>query len=125
MKLNLNQYPAAIAQAALNVNELDYQIAEAQRHVSRLEGNADMVVAFEASLKNDNQRKARRFEVLQVNPEYERAIERVMRLTTEKANALARLEHLRNEFGVSKLEARLSLVQKLTGLDEVRELVEI
>lgn len=122
MKLALSQYPAAIVQAAQATNELDYQIAEVKQHLARLEGNADMVVAFEANLKNDNQRRARRFEVLQVNQEYQRALDAVTRLTTEKANAMARLEHLRNEFSVAKLEARLAIAQQLTGL-ESRELV--
>jgi leucyl-tRNA synthetase len=122
MKLSLSQYPAAIAQAAEIANELDFQIAEVKQHIARLEGNADMVVAFEANLKNDNQRKARRFEVLQANPEYQRALDAVTRISTEKANALARLEHLRNEFSVAKLEARLSIAQTLMGL-ESRELV--
>lgn len=122
MKLSLSQYPSAIAQAAQAANEMDYQIAEVRQHIARLEGNADMVVAFETGLKNDNQRKARRFEVLQVNQEYQRAIDALNRLTTEKANALARLERLRNEFSVAKLEARLTIAQQLTGL-ESRELV--
>lgn len=122
MKLNLSQYPSAIVQAAQAVNEMDYQIAEVRQHIARLEGNADMVVAFETGLKNDNQRKARRFEVLQVNHEYQRAIDALNRLSTEKANALARLEHLRNEFSVAKLEARMAIAQQLTGL-ESRELV--
>jgi len=122
MKLSLSQYPGAIAQAAQAVNEMEYQIAEVRQHIAKLEGNADMVVAFETALKNENQRKARRFEVLQVNHEYQRALDALNRLSTEKANALARLEHLRNEFSVAKLEARLTIAQHLTGL-ESRELV--
>jgi uncharacterized small protein (DUF1192 family) len=122
MKLSLSQYPGAIAQAAQAVNELDHQIAEVRQHIARLEGNADMVVAFETALKNDNQRKARRFEVLQVNQEYQRAMDAANRLTTDKANALARLEYLRNEFSVAKLEARMTIAQQLMGL-ESRELV--
>jgi len=122
MKLSLSQYPSAIAQAAQAANEMDYQIAEVRQHIARLEGSADMVVAFETGLKNDNQRKARRFEVLQVNHEYQRALDSLNRLTTEKANAIARLEHLRNEFSVAKLEARLTIAQQLIGL-ESRELV--
>jgi hypothetical protein len=122
MKLSLGQYPSAIAQAAQAANEMEYQIAEARQHVARLEGNADMVVAFEAALKNENQRKARRFEVLQVNQEYQRGVDAVNRLTIEKANAIARLEHLRNEFSVAKLEARLAIAQQLVGL-ESREFV--
>lgn len=122
MKLSLGQYPSAIAQAAQAVNEMEHQIAEVRQHIARLEGNADMVVAFETNLKNDNQRKARRFEVLQVNHEYQRALDALNRLTTEKSNAIARLEHLRNEFSVAKLEARLQIAQQLVGM-EARELV--
>jgi phage shock protein A len=122
MKLSLNQYPSAIAQAAQVVNELDHQIAETRQHIARLEGNADRIVAFEANLKNDNQRRARRFEVLQVNPEYPRACDVLNRLITDKSHAVARLEHLRNEFNVAMLETRMAIAQQLVGL-ESRELV--
>ncbi len=122
MKLRLDQYPAAIAQAAHHVNELEQNITDIRIHIARLEGNADMVVAFETALKNDNQRKARRFEVLQVNQEYQRALDALNRAATEKANAIAHLEHLRNEFSVAKLETRLAIAQHLVGLDS-RELV--
>ncbi len=122
MKLTLSQYPTAIAQAAQAVNEVEHQINEARQHLGRLEGNADRVVAFEANLKNDNQRRARRFEVLQANLEYQHANTALNRLTTDKAHATARLEHLRNEFSVAKLETRLAIAQKLVGL-ESRELV--
>lgn len=122
MKLSLSQYPGAIAQAAQAVNELEHRLAEARFHLSRLEGNADRIVAFEAALKNDNQRRARRFEVLQINSEYKHAVDALNRLSTEKANALARLELLRNEFSVARLETQLAIAQKLTGL-ESRELV--
>lgn len=53
----------------------------------RFEGNADRVAAFEMDLKNDPQRKARRFEVLLVNQEYQKAIDTQIRLTLDKANA--------------------------------------
>ncbi|PZV12181.1 MAG: hypothetical protein DCF22_12910 [Leptolyngbya sp.] len=91
-------------------------------HLARLEGNADKISAFEANLKNDNQRRARRFEILQANHEYRHACDAINRLNTEKAHAVARLEHLRNEFSVAKLETRLAIAQKLIGL-ETRELV--
>jgi hypothetical protein len=119
MRLNLDQYPTTIKQAAQNVNEIEHQLSEVRLHLSRLEGNADMVVAFETNLKNDHQRKARRFEVLQTNAEYERGMRVLMHLTTDKANALAQLEYLRNEFSVAKLQVRQDIAQKLTGFEEV------
>jgi hypothetical protein len=122
MKLSLSQYPSAIAQTAESVNEIEHQLMEARQHIARLEGSADRVVAFEINLKNDNQRRARRFEVLQANLEYKHACDSLNRLTTEKSRATARLEHLRNEFSVAKLETRLQIAQQLIGL-ETRELV--
>ena len=122
MTMQLSHYPAAIAQAAQRVNELDSQLMAVQMLINRVEGNADRIVAFDPDLKNDNQRKAHRFEVLLTNQEYQTALNTLMRLTAEKANALAHLEYLRNQFSVAKLEARLAIAQQLTDF-ESRELV--
>jgi phosphopantetheine adenylyltransferase len=122
MRFTLAQYPAAIAQAAQAVNEIDHRISEVKQHLTKLDGNAEMVVAFDVTLKNDNQRKARRFEVLQVNPEFDKGTKTLNRLTTDRANAMAMLEQLRNEFAVAKLEAQTHMTEKLVGT-EYRELV--
>lgn len=120
--MRLSEYPAAIAQAAEAVNSWDQRIAQLRQELSRLEGNADMIVAFEESLKNENQRKARRFEILQVNPDYQQLLDKLIQFTTEKSNKLAALERLRNQFSVAKLEVRWAIAEKLIGL-EARELV--
>jgi hypothetical protein len=122
MRFILSQYPAAIAQAAQAVNEIDHRINEIKLHLNKMDGNAEMVVAFDVTLKNDNQRKARRFEVLQANPEFEKATKTNNRLTTDRANAMAMLEQLRNEFHVGKLEAQTAMTDKLVGTD-LHELV--
>ena len=122
MTMELNHYPGAIAQAAQRVNELDSEIMAVQQLLDRVEGNADSRSAFDADLKNDLQRKARRFEVLLTDREYQTAINTLMRLTAEKANALAHLEYLRNQFSVAKLETRRAIAQQLTDF-ESRELV--
>ncbi|MBD0386474.1 hypothetical protein H6G96_24365 [Nostoc sp. FACHB-892] len=120
--MQLSHYPAAIAQAAQRANEIDSQLMAVQHQINRFEGNADRVAAFEIDLKNDAQRKARRFEVLLVNQEYQKAIDTQIRLTIDKANAIGHLEYLRNQFSVAKLEARLAIAQQLSDL-ESRELV--
>jgi hypothetical protein len=43
MPMQLNHYPAAIAQAAQRVNEIDSQIMAVQHLINREEGNADRV----------------------------------------------------------------------------------
>ncbi|MEH2296175.1 hypothetical protein [Nostoc sp.] len=120
--MQLSHYPGAIAQAAQRANEIDSQLMAVQHQVNRFEGNADRVAAFEMDLKNDAQRKARRFEVLLVNQEYQKSIDTQIRLTVDKANAIAHLEYLRNQFSVAKLEARLAIAQQLSDF-ESRELV--
>ena len=122
MTMELNHYPGAIAQAAQRVNELDSEIMAVQQLLDRVEGNADSRSAFDIDLKNDLQRKARRFEVLLTDREYQTAINTLMRLTAERANALAHLEYLRNQFSVAKLETRRAIAQQLTDF-ESRELV--
>jgi len=115
--MNMSQYPAAIAQAAQTVNDLDSQIQAVQLNIHRLEASIDKQIAFDAELKNESQRKARRFELLEVNLEYQHALNTVMRLTNQKANAVANLEYLRNQFSVAKLEARLAIARQLNGSD--------
>jgi uncharacterized protein (UPF0128 family) len=122
MRFTMNQYPAAIAQAAQAVNEIDHRINEAKLHLNKLDGNAEMIIAFDVTLKNDNQRKARRFEVLQANQEFEKATKLLNRLTTDRANAVAMLEQLRNEFAVAKLQAQTTMAERLVGT-EFHELV--
>jgi hypothetical protein len=122
MRFTLSQYPSAIAQAAQAVNEIDHRLGEVKHHLNRLDGNAEMIVAFDVMLKNDNQRKARRFEVLQVNPEFDQATKSLNRLSTDRANAMAMLEQLRNEFTVAKLTAQTTMAERLVGT-EFRELV--
>ncbi|KZL51235.1 hypothetical protein A2T98_03315 [Nodularia spumigena CENA596] len=120
--VELSHYPSAIAEAAQRVNEINSQLMAVQQQIDRFEGNADRAAAFDVDLKNDAQRKARRFEVLLVNHEYQQAMDTQIRLTGEKANAIAHLEYLRNQFSVAKLSARLAIAQQLTDF-ESRELV--
>jgi hypothetical protein len=122
LMMQLSHYPAAIAQAAQRANEIDSQLMAVQHQINRFEGNADRAAAFDIDMKNDAQRKARRFEVLLVNQEYQKAMDTLIRLSAEKANAIAHLEYLRNQFSVAKLEARLAIAQQLTDF-ESRELV--
>ncbi|MFB2934250.1 hypothetical protein ACE1B6_03145 [Aerosakkonemataceae cyanobacterium BLCC-F154] len=118
--LKLSDYPVAIARTAQAIAELDYELSALRQVISAFECKADLIVGNDANLKNDTQRKARRFALLQVNQEYQKAQELSAKLATEKTNAVAHLEYLRNQFSVAKLEARLMIAQQLSGL-EVRE----
>jgi hypothetical protein len=114
--MNLSDYPQHIAQAAQLVNELDSKILQARHQMHEQEGQAEAAVAFENDLKNENQRRARRFLLLQTNQEYQHLQQNLMQLTTAKANAMAELERLRNGFSAAKLQARQQIVQQLAVL---------
>ena len=120
--LKLSEYPVAIAQAAAKIVELDYELSALRQLIVALEGRANIIVVSDSRLKNFAQRKARRFELLQFNREYQKALHLISELAAEKSNAIAHLEYLRNEFSVAKLEARLAIAQQLCRL-ESKELV--
>lgn len=120
--LKLSDYPYAISQAAQTITEIDYELSAIRQLISTFEGNADIIVAADIKLKTEAQRRARRFELLQFNQEYQKALDLLTQLNIEKANAIAKLEYLRNQFTVAKLEARFAIAQLLAGL-EAREFV--
>ena len=113
--MNLSDYPQRIAQAAQLVNELDGKILKMRHHLHEHEGQAEAAVAFENDLKNENQRRARRFLLLQMNQEYQHLQQNLMQLTTAKANAMAELERLRNGFSAAKLQTRYQIVQQIAA----------
>jgi hypothetical protein len=115
--MNLSDYPQQIAQAAHLVNQLDRNILQVRHYLHQQEGQAEAAVAFENDLKNENQRKARRFLLLQTNQKYQDLQQNLIQLTTAKANAMAELERLRNSFSAAKLQARQQVVQQLSLLD--------
>lgn len=120
--MKLNYYPDAIARALEGVNEFDQKVTRLRQTMAHVEGEAELIVAFDTNLKNEDQRKARRFQILSTHANYESLQEQFVRLTTERSNAIAQLERLRDQFNVAKLEARLAIVEKLSMV-ESRELV--
>jgi hypothetical protein len=121
--MDLDQYPAAIAEAAHPVSELEARLTTLKRHQADLEGRADLQTAFDPELKNELQRKAKRFELLN-EPEYGNVMQCIGLLTHEKATAVTTLERLRNEFAAAKLQIRQRIAELITDPDS-RELVGI
>jgi DNA polymerase IIIc chi subunit len=114
--MKLSDYPPQIAQAARLVNELDSKLLQVRHQMHEEEGQAEAAVAFENDLKNENQRKARRFLLLQTNQKHQDLQQQFMQLTMAKANAMTELERLRNGFTAAKLQARQQMVYQLAIL---------
>lgn len=120
----MTDLPRAIAEAAEQVTTSNYELAKLQLQVKGLENMADMEVAVDPELKNELQRKARRIAILEEQVEYRNLQEEIIVATQEKQRRENRLELLRNQFSVAKLEARLTIVGHLAGA-EGRELLGV
>jgi UDP-N-acetyl-D-mannosaminuronate dehydrogenase len=121
--MNLDQYPAAIAESAQPVNELEARLVTLRQQQADLESQADLQIAFDPELKNELQRKVRRSELLS-SSEYWQVVQAIALLSQEKATALTMLERLRNEFTVAKLHLRRHIAELIVDPDS-RELVGV
>lgn len=122
MQLSLGQYPAAIAKVSNQILAIDEQIQEFKMRGEAIESGIELVVAFDAELKNDSQRKAKKLQGLQASTHYQQAITALSRLGNDRTDLVNQLEQLRGEFSVAKLEFRAAIAEKLIGL-ESRDLI--
>lgn len=117
MKLQLSAYPAAIEQNATRLASLDRQLAQTKQAMELAETRVSLAVAFDQELKNDTQRKARTANALLTDPSYQQLQTELLNLTATKAECQARLECLRNEMSIAKLELRQAIANQLTGIE--------
>jgi hypothetical protein len=112
MQFTLEQYPAAIAQAVQSVTQINQQIVQVRLKLDRIEENAEIAVSFDVTLKNDRQRDARRFEMLQASADYETYTKSLIRLKCDQSNAEAMLEQLRNGFSAAMLLIQMQIADR-------------
>lgn len=122
--MNLAEYPQAIRDAALVINDLEFQINRLRLLNEQTEALVEASVAFDLDLKNDNQRKAKKAELLMENGGYQDNLDALIDLTKCKSDVVAKLELLRSEFSCAKLNLRLLIADRLAGL-ESREIAGI
>jgi hypothetical protein len=70
----LNEYPATMAQIERDLLQTEQRIRSVQDALSTQSAFADREVAFDDSLKNDTQRKARRADLLRCNADYQKTL---------------------------------------------------
>jgi hypothetical protein len=58
--MNLNEYPTAIARLQTQLTSFDLAVEQTQATLKQIESEIDNAIAFDAALKNDAQRKAKR-----------------------------------------------------------------
>lgn len=104
-------YPEAIARIQRQILDLDQHLIGLTESVKIFEAEIDKAIAFDVTLKNEAQRKARRIELQQTDGDYYTA-SRLLKETKEKRELLhIELELLRNQFAILKLEKREAITR--------------
>jgi len=118
IKAQLNQYPEEIANLQHQVLQADQQIRQLSESVAIFTAAIDRQIAFDASLKNDAQRKALRAALMESDPNYSMASTALKTAQDQREELLIKLQFLRNRFSVLKLHMRESIVrQELAAIE--------
>ena len=114
--MELNSFPKAIANLQTQIMYLDREIQQHKESIAFHLSSIDKTIAFNKELKNEAQRKAKRAQLIETDPDYTSALYK-MRQTTEKREELAiELELHRNLFSVAKIEARAAVFERELNL---------
>ena len=116
--MNLNEYPQAIAKLQTQTTNFDLAIDQTQTVLKQIESEIDsampaagVAIAFDTTLKNDAQRKAKRSELLDEHPNYWEQQEILAQAKAKREAVFIELCLRRNEFSVLKLERREAIAR--------------
>lgn len=109
--MNLNEYPQVIAKLQAEVFGLDLTIEQTHTVVKQIEADVDSQVAFDAALRNDAQRKAKRQQLIDEHPHYWEHQEILGQYRSKREQHFIELCLKRNEFSVLKLEKREAIAR--------------
>jgi multidrug resistance efflux pump len=108
--MNLADYPLAIAKLERRILKTSKCIRRCQTHLEQLSVMIEQAIATDLDLKNEQQRKAKRLELLSTS-DYQSA-QRVLQTYGDRRAALEiNLTLLKNRFSVAKLEQRAAIAQ--------------
>jgi hypothetical protein len=110
MQLTLADYPDAIAELERRLNLQNRQIGTLQAAIVEIEAEVDGKIAFDANLKNDAQRKAKRTELL-ADTFYQKCLADCQEATDRRSEVQIELDRLRNLFTIAKLDKRETIAQ--------------
>jgi hypothetical protein len=109
--MNLNEYPTAIARLQTQLTSFDLAVEHTQATLKQIESEIDSAIAFDATLKNDAQRKAKRQQLLDEHPNYWEQQEILGQARAKRESVFIELCLRRNEFSVLKLERREAIAR--------------
>ncbi|AFZ27272.1 hypothetical protein Cylst_5238 [Cylindrospermum stagnale PCC 7417] len=109
--MNLSEYPSAIAKLQAQVFDFDLIIEQTHSKIKQIEAEIDTEIAFNATLKNDAQRKAKKQQLLDEHPSAWEQQEILSQYRSRRETAFIELCLRRNEFSILKLERREAIVR--------------
>lgn len=109
--MKLIDYPIAIAEKQRHFLQTEQHIRRLQDILNRLTAEIDTAIAFDTTLKNEAQRKAKRLELMRT-PDYRRAAANLQLTQDERAEIEIDLNLLRNQFSVLKLQLREAIAAR-------------
>jgi hypothetical protein len=112
--MHLRNYPKAIAAQQTQLDELRREIRQVRELITANELSIDKVVIFDEALKNEGQRKIRRAELIQGEPDLLALLARLAELDDQRALGEIELNRLINQLAIAKLEKRQTIVQMET-----------
>lgn len=108
----LKEFPQAIAQVQRQLLKTDQQLRQLSESVAILTAAIERQIAFDPTLKNDAQRKARRTELMESDRDYIAAANALKSVQDRRETLLIELQFLRNQFSVLKLDVRAAIATK-------------
>jgi chromosome segregation ATPase len=116
--MQISDYPGAIAQLQYQLLNLNQQIEKFSQSINRICNQFEMQIAFDPELKNDQQRKAKKTELIRQSGDYESLSSALAKETFKRSQIEIQLEQLKSEFAVLRLIKR-EAIAKLEASTEI------
>jgi len=108
---DLRDYPSTIAKIQLQILRLDRKIRTAQQDLDGYTADIEQAIATDPELKNDQQRKAKRLELMR-DTKYTMLVNALADGIERRTRLEIELQLQRSEFSVRKLEYRDHIASK-------------
>jgi hypothetical protein len=110
-EMELSKYPRAIESQELEVHELETKAGILKAAIVEAESEIDAQIAFDESLKNEAQRKAKRWELVKANPKLQQLRDELAETEYNAEIAAIRCRRLQAVFSLQKLEKREAIAR--------------
>lgn len=112
---DLADYPHEIAKLRSAIARLDNQITDLSTQLETIEAEIDACVAFDADLKNDQQRRAKRAQLKADHPTHTDLTANLRHIEQERLKLDIKLNLTRDLFSVAKLQKRHEIATLMTA----------